>query len=186
MARETWSQNLRAMDALGIERSDVVLDVGCGHGRSLTELAARASTGRVIGVDSSKLMVEIAARRNRRLVQTARVDVVLATAEALPFPNGFFDKVLCVHALYFWQDIDASLREIARVLKPGGRLALLFRSNADLAAAASFPSEIYRFPALADVMGILEQAGLSVHVASDCANEPALLLAEKRRASHAT
>lgn len=42
MARETWRQNLRVMDALRIEQADHVLDVGCGHGRSLTELAARA------------------------------------------------------------------------------------------------------------------------------------------------
>lgn len=61
MARETWSQNLRAMDALGIERGDHILNVGCGHGRSLMELAARAPRGRVVGVDPSELMVEIAA-----------------------------------------------------------------------------------------------------------------------------
>ena len=43
MARETWSQNLRVIQALGIDRSDHILDLGCGHGRSLTELAVRAS-----------------------------------------------------------------------------------------------------------------------------------------------
>lgn len=48
MARETWSQNLRAMDALGIDRSDQILDLGCGHGRGLTELATRAATGHVL------------------------------------------------------------------------------------------------------------------------------------------
>ena len=48
MARETWSQNLRVMNALGIDPSDHILDLGCGHGRSLAELAARASTGHVV------------------------------------------------------------------------------------------------------------------------------------------
>ena len=47
MARETWSQNMRAMDALGIGQADQVLDVGCGHGRSLTEIVARAPGGAV-------------------------------------------------------------------------------------------------------------------------------------------
>ena len=75
-------------------------------------------------------MVEIAAQRNRPLIQGKRVDVVLAPVESLPFPDSFFDKVLCVHALYFWKDLDASLREIARVLKPGGCLGLLFRTKA--------------------------------------------------------
>jgi ubiquinone/menaquinone biosynthesis C-methylase UbiE len=180
MARETWSQNLRTIDALGINESDHILDVGCGHGRSLTELAARAQRGHVVGADPSELMVEIAAQRNRPLIQGKRVDVVLAPVESLPFPDSFFDKVLCVHALYFWKDLDASLREIARVLKPGGRLGLLFRTKADLAAVASFPPEIYRFPAFDEVTAALEPAAL-VQVASDCANEPVLLLAEKRR-----
>jgi len=181
MARETWSENLRVVDVLGIDQGDRVLDIGCGHGRSLAELAARAWSGRVVGADPSELMVQIAAHRNRRLIEAARVDVVLATVEALPFPDASFDKVLCVHVLYFWNDIDVSLREVARVLKPDGRLGLLFRTKADEAAVASFPSEIYRFPELAEVTAALERAGLDVHSASECANEPVLLMAERRR-----
>ena len=165
MARETWSQNVRAMEALGIEQADHVLDIGCGHGRSLTELAARATRGHIVGVDPSELMVEIAAQRNRSLIGATRVDVVLSSVESLPFPDDLFDKVLCVHVLYFWKDLEISLREIARVLKPGGRLGLLFRTNADLKAIASFPPEIYRFPALADVSAALERAGMDVHIA---------------------
>lgn len=182
MARETWSQNLRVMDALGIDQSDRVLDVGCGHGRSLTELAARASKGHVVGADASELMIKIATQRNRHLIAAARIEVVNATAESMPFPDDSFDKVLCVHVLYFWRDLDRCLRETARVLKPGGRLGLLFRTKADLAAVASFPAEIYRFPALAEVAAALEQADLDLQAASDCTNEPVLLLAKKLHA----
>jgi ubiquinone/menaquinone biosynthesis C-methylase UbiE len=182
MARETWHQNLRAIDALSIGQGDHVLDIGCGHGRSLTELAARAPRGHIVGVDPSELMIEIAAKRNQQLIGSGRVDVVLSTVESLPFPDDAFDKVLCVHVLYFWKDIETSLREIARVLKPGGRLGLLFRTNADLKAIASFPPEIYRFPALADVSAALERAGMDFHVAGDDTNEPALVLATKRGA----
>jgi ubiquinone/menaquinone biosynthesis C-methylase UbiE len=92
-------------------------------------------------------MVEIAAQRNRHLIEAARVDIVLSSVESLPFPDDMFDKAQCVHVLYFWKDIEKSLREIARVLKPGGRLGLLFRTNADPKAIASFPPEIYTFPA---------------------------------------
>jgi len=182
MARETWNENMRAMDALGIAQTDQVIDIGCGHGRSLMEIAARAPRGRSVGIDPSKLMVEIAAKRNRTLIEAGRIDVVLSGVEALPFPDAMFDKALCVHVLYFWKNIDMSLREIVRVLKPGGRLALLFRTNADLKAVASFPAEIYSFPRLADVRTVLERAGMDVHVAGDGTNEPALLLATKRSA----
>jgi ubiquinone/menaquinone biosynthesis C-methylase UbiE len=165
---------------LGIDEADHVLDIGCGHGRSLMELAARAPRGRIVGVDPSELMVEIAAQKNRPLIEADRVDVILSGVEALPFPDDTFDKAQCVHVLYFWKDIETSLREIARVLKPGGRLGLLFRTNANLKAIASFPPEIYRFPALADVLAALERAGMDAHVAVDGANEPALVLATKR------
>ena len=182
MARETWSQNLRVIEALGIDQEDHVLDIGCGPGRSLTELAARAPRGRIVGVDPSELMIEIAAQRNRSLIDASHVEVVLSGVESLPFPDDVFDKAQCVHVLYFWKEIETSLREIARVLKPGGRLGLLFRTNADLKAIASFPAEIYRFPALADISAALERAGMDVHVAVDGANDPALVLATKRYA----
>lgn len=180
MARETWGQNLRVMDALGIEQNDEVLDIGCGHGRSLMELAARAPRGHIVGLDLSELMIEIAAQRNRSLIEAARVELVLSTSESLPFPDGVFDKVQCVHVLYFWKDIETSLGEIARVLKPGGRLGLLFRTNADPKAIASFPPEIYTFPALADVSAALQRVGMDVHLAEDSASQPALVLATKR------
>jgi ubiquinone/menaquinone biosynthesis C-methylase UbiE len=182
MARETWHQNLRVVDALGIDRSDQMLDLGCGHGRNLAELATRASMGHVVGADPSELMVEIASQRNRKLIEAARVDVVRATVESLPFADDSFDKVLCIHVLYFWKDLDVSLHEIARVLKSGGRLGLLFRTKAD-PEVASFPPEIYHFPALVEVTAALEQAGLDAHVANDCTDEPVLLLAEKRFAT---
>jgi ubiquinone/menaquinone biosynthesis C-methylase UbiE len=182
MARETWSENLRAMEALGIGQTDHVLDVGCGHGRSLMEIAARAPRGRGVGIDPSELMIEIAAKRNQTLIEAGRIEVVRSNVEALPFADDMFDKALCVHVLYFWKDLEMSLREIGRVLKPDGRLALLFRTNADLKAIASFPAEIYSFPSLADVQTVLERAGMRVDVAGDGANEPALLLATKRSA----
>ena len=180
MARETWSQNLRVMDALCIEPADRILDVGCGHGRSLTELAARAHRGHIVGVDPSELMIEIAEQRNRPLMKAARVDVIHSGVESLPFPDGVFDKAQCVHVLYFWKDVETSLREIARVLKPGGCLGLLFRTNADPKAIASFPPEIYSFPALADISAALERAGMDIQLAEDSANQPALVLATKR------
>ena len=139
MSRETWGENKRAIEALGVEESDHFLDIGCGHGRSLAALATRAPKGRVDGRRSSELMAEIAVQRNRELVKAGRVEVAIAGVDALPFPDDAFDKALCVHVVYFWENLDAAFREIARILKPGGRLALVFRSSADEAAVRHFP-----------------------------------------------
>lgn len=183
MARETWAANLRAIDALEVGERDHVLDVGCGHGRGLGALAARASKGLTVGADPSPLMAEIAVRRNRRLVKKGRVRVAVSGAEALPFADAAFDKVLCVHVVYFWADLDACLREIARVMKPGGRMALLFRTDADRAAVAAFPADVYRFPALKEMTLALAAAGFLVDAGvttGDPAEGPVLLVAERR------
>jgi ubiquinone/menaquinone biosynthesis C-methylase UbiE len=162
MARETWAQNVRAVEALGIAENDHVLDIGCGPGGSISALASLAPQGHVVGVDPSELMAEVAVRRNRRLVKARRAEVIVASAASLPFPDNAFDKALCVHVVYFWNDLDAAFKEIARVLKPGARFALLFRTSADEKAVKAFPAEVYRFPSLTEVIAPLEAAGFAV------------------------
>ncbi len=184
MARETWVENMRAIDALAVNSGDHVLDIGSGPGRSVAELAARAQNGRVVGIDPSELMAEIAVRRNRKLVKARRAEIRVASAASLPFADNTFDKALCVHVIYFWNDLDTAFREIARVMKPGGRLALLFRTSVDEAAVSAFPAEVYNFRALRDVVMPLEAAGFTVETREDPCSEarmPALLIAAKRR-----
>lgn len=187
MARETWSQNVRAIDALNIATDDDVLDVGCGPGRSISALASMAPRGHVVGVDPSELMAEIAVRRNRRLVKARRAEVVVASTASLPFEDNTFDKALCVHVVYFWNDLGAAFTEIGRVLKPGARFALVFRTSADQQAVKAFPAEVYRFPSLTDVIAPLEAAGFAVEHKDDLCCEPqttpVLLVATKRQRS---
>jgi ubiquinone/menaquinone biosynthesis C-methylase UbiE len=180
MAHETFAANMRAIRALDIQRGDHVLDVGCGHGRSLMELAARASNGHIAGADPSELMAEIAVERNRELVKARTVDVKIARADALPFADAAFDKVLCVHVIYFWQGLGAGFREIARVLKPGGRLALVFRTSADAAAVQAFPAEVYRFRSFAEVTAALDEDGFTIDKADERGTEPMLIVATMR------
>jgi len=185
MARETWDANRRVIDALAVEPDDHILDVGCGHGRSLAALAALAPKGHVVGADPSELMAEIAVQGNRALVRAHRVEVAVAGADNLPFADGTFDKAMCVHVVYFWKDLDAALTEIGRVLKSGGRLALLFRTDAD-AATRAFPVEVYRFRALQEIVSGLERAGFAVDVPEGAVEQqtagPILLTALKRAA----
>ncbi|TAJ68745.1 MAG: class I SAM-dependent methyltransferase [Phenylobacterium sp.] len=178
MARETWAQNLRAIAALRVREDDQVLDVGCGPGRALAALAAKAPRGRVVGADPSEVMAEVALARNRGLVRSGRVDVAIAEVAALPFAAACFDKVLCVHVVYFWPDLDAALRELARVIKPGGRMALVFRTSADTPAVESFPSEVYRFRALLEVESAAERAGFRLE-GQPAQGEPVLLIATR-------
>jgi ubiquinone/menaquinone biosynthesis C-methylase UbiE len=100
----------------------------------------------------------------------------------LPFADAAFDKVLCVHVVYFWQNLDDGLREIARVLKPGGRIALVFRTSADKAAVQSFPADVYRFRSFDGVTAALNGNGFQIDYADERGTEPMLIVAAKRHA----
>lgn len=122
----------QSIELLQPRENDRVLDIGFGGGWSLVTLAKRVPNGRVVGLDHSRDMVAAATQlvRERRLqrgVRLYRGDVL-----RLPFADASFDRVLTVNTIYYWPDLSAPLREIARVLKPGGRLALAFRSPATL------------------------------------------------------
>jgi SAM-dependent methyltransferase len=121
-----------AVELLDPRPKDAVLDIGFGGGLSLLALAAKAPQAKVVGVDYSNEMVDAAARLVRDKKLDARVSVKWGDVAKLPFRAGTFHKVLTVNSLYYWPDLIASLREVARVMKPGGRLAAGFRSAASL------------------------------------------------------
>jgi ubiquinone/menaquinone biosynthesis C-methylase UbiE len=179
MAFETWTANRKAIEALDVRDGNQVLDVGCGPGRSLAALAARAGRGRVVGLDPSPLMADVARRRNRLAASSGRIEVTVGEIERLPFPDGTFDRVLCVHVLYFWTDLHVALHELRRVLRVGARLSLLFRSKADARAVQSFPPDVYRFATRPELVAALVASGFIV-CSGDSESEPVLLVAEAR------
>lgn len=115
----TW-----VLDLLEIKVSDSVLEVGSGPGLELELAAARAREGRVAGVDASETMLEIASRRNRAQIEAGRVERCRGKADHLPFDDVTFDKAMTLNSLHIWSDPVAGLREIRRVLRPGGRVAV--------------------------------------------------------------
>ncbi len=186
MAHETREANRSAIASLNVAITDQVLDIGCGPGHALQMLATKAREGLVAGVDPSELMADIAVQRNAAAVRAGRVRVAIAPVEHLPFAASSFDKILCVHAIYFWQDLHAAFAEIARVAKPGGVLMLLFRDAEDKAAVNAFPSEVYRFPEIASVVAALRDLGFDAEAGSAAVRsapsslQPRLIVAERR------
>lgn len=108
-----------------IGKQDVILDVGCGGGRTVSKLAAIATEGKVYGIDHSAESVAMAIRTNRQWLEQARVEVREAPVSRLPFPDNFFDVATAVETHFWWSALPAGMREILRVLKPGGRLILI-------------------------------------------------------------
>lgn len=105
-----------AVARLQLHPEHVLLDVGGGTGRVAAEAACACR--RVVIADPSAAMTS-------RVPRIENVEVVRAYAQALPFPAESFDAVICTDALHHIKDIEASIGEIARVLKPGGRVVVL-------------------------------------------------------------
>ena len=97
-----------------------VLDIGCGDGGLAVELAKRGAI--VTGIDASAAMIDAAKRR--AIQHNADIDFEMAVAECLPFPAEEFDVVTAITILCFVDDAVPVFREIARVLRPGGRLVI--------------------------------------------------------------
>jgi SAM-dependent methyltransferase len=120
-------RNIWAVGLLDVQPGDRVLEIGFGPGVAIRELARRATSGLVVGVDHSEVMVQQARRRNAAAVQAGRVDLRLGTAEHLPVFDAPFDKILAVNSLMFWDDPVDRLVELRGLLRPGGRIAIAFQ-----------------------------------------------------------
>ena len=115
-----------AIGLLEIEPRDTVLEVGFGPGIGIALLAARTPEGHVAGIDASSEMVAQASARNRAAIAAGRVELRHGSALSLPFAAQTFDKALAINSMQLWPDAAQGLREIGRVMKPGGRVALGF------------------------------------------------------------
>jgi len=110
----------QAIDRMQVPPDARVLDLGCGSGWASKLLATRASAGSVAGVDISDEMIELARKSSDAFPNT---DFRVAAADRLPFPDGTFTHAFSMESLYYYEDMAAALKEVARVLAPGGLFA---------------------------------------------------------------
>ena len=113
---------------MDLQPADHILDLGCGSGWLVRRLAARARDGFVTGIDVADEMV-----RRAQLASTAfpNVRFLHGTAEEIPAADGSFSKVISVESAYYWNDPARGVREIFRVLRPGGSAWILINYYLD-------------------------------------------------------
>ena len=151
-------------DALGYRSDSRILEIGFGGGALLLRIAQELETGGIDGVEISGEMRDRVLARARKLGVADRVSLKTGSVEALPFDNACFDRICSVHTLYFWPDLEAGLREIARVCKPGGALVLGFSSQQAL-IDSGWTAQGFHAYAEDEVRRAYEQAGFTVEPA---------------------
>ena len=178
------------IDAALLVEPDRVLDVGCGAGVSTRDAARVATAGRVLGIDLSARLVEEARRRSDAAGIT-NTSFVPGDAQVYPFESEVFDVAISRFGAMFFADPVAAFANVARALRPGGRLALLAWQElarnewvsairSALAAGRTLPDPAPGLPGpfgLADegaVRRILAEAGFG-NVALTAVVEPVLL-----------
>jgi len=134
LSYDTWAQVLTffqylrwrefLVSRMALRPGNLVLDVCTGTAGVAMEIADHHD-GRIVGLDVSHLMLEAGLRAIEKRSLDGRVQLLQGRAEHLPFPDETFDAVVFTYLLRYVQDPDATIRELSRVLKPGGELLSL-------------------------------------------------------------
>ncbi len=124
MARGNVYDAQWTISLLDIQPYHRILEIGFGPGVSPQMASKKASKGLVSGIDHSGTMVQTASKRNADAIQSGRMELKQGDVTSLPYPDKSFDIAYSLHSIYFWQNPVDCLKEIKRVLKPDGLLAI--------------------------------------------------------------
>ena len=175
----------QAIELMTISSTSQVLDVGCGSGWATRLMAENSCEGRVVGIDISDEMIQLAQETSRSF---SNIEFHVASAEKLPFKDDEFTNAFSMESLYYYRDMAAALREIRRVLQDGGQFVTvvdLFQENLPSHQWIDQLKVPVQLLSIADYRLMFEAAGF-VNVSDRRLYDPAPILAEYNGGSFKT
>jgi SAM-dependent methyltransferase len=159
MAMANDEPNRLAIDALKLQPTDRVLELGFGPGWGLRTIAACIPDGKVFGVDQSDRMLAQATSVNHAAIAKGRVVLVKGPFSPLPWIDSTFDKILLVNVAYFFDSDGQDMAEIYRVLRLGGRTVIYVTSRETMSKWPFSGPETHRIYDRNQLLDLLEGAG---------------------------
>lgn len=150
----------RAVDVLDPRPGQTVADVGFGGGVGLRALLGRVGPdGTVVGVEPSRTMLQRARRRHPDDLAAERLRLLAGSLGALPLDDDSLDGAISTNTIYFVDDLDGALADLARVVRPGGRAVLGVADPDQMAVAPVVTPDVFTVRPIAQVLVALERAG---------------------------
>lgn len=118
-----------ALDTMQLSMGDNILEIGFGNGRFFNKIFSKKDNLKISGLDYSADMVNAARAANQENINSGKLTLRYGNSDKIPFPENSFEKVFCINVVYFWEDPAKHLREIHRVLKPGGKFYSVLRAK---------------------------------------------------------
>lgn len=120
-----YEMNKWALTSINIPESAVMLDVGCGGGKTLQLLSSLNTYGKIYGIDYAEQAVKDSTQANKLDIDMGKMFIQQACVTKMPFSTSTFDLITAFQTHYFWSDIERSIAEIYRVLASQGCFLLV-------------------------------------------------------------
>ncbi|HEY3376987.1 MAG TPA: methyltransferase domain-containing protein [Armatimonadota bacterium] len=159
MVRGNQVEQEWTVSRLGIQPTDHVLEIGYGPGDALQYAVQKAR--HVSGIDFSETMRQVARKRNAAAIRAGQVELKQGEVLSMPYADASFDKIYTIHCFYFWAKPLDVLREIQRVLKPGGLLAVTINPKDRWPRKPLPPPDLFTLYSADEVAQLLSDAGFN-------------------------
>jgi ubiquinone/menaquinone biosynthesis C-methylase UbiE len=150
-------------ELLSLKENDHVLEIGFGTGKLISEMAKQVNKGVIEGIDLSDAMVAIAEKKNKKFIAEGKVIIRQGDFAETAYPDNRFDKICSANTVYFWPRPDKYMKNILRILKPGGKLILAFEDIKQL-EGRPLNTDVFHFYHQDEIIKHLSHNGFSGNI----------------------
>lgn len=162
-------------------KNQSIVEVGVGSGKALQLAERKFGDAMFYGLDISTRMMKSAKSRNRRAIDSGKMELHQCPIDNVPVNSASVDTLYTINTIYFWDDLDEGCREVNRVLKKGGHFIISFNPKENM-KKEMYPSDLFHFVSSDEVINLVERNGfekISLHHFDDRYEKYASIVAKK-------